>query len=122
MFGPPGSDRMGLPRKGCRPIIVVGVPYRWLLRCAAVCREMLFWPEHLYIEQAERPGQRLAVRFGYPVWHLVGGQRQYPTPALVRRIIRDALAAGWQPARPGLPPFALDGHAYLLPAEQTGYD
>ena len=104
---------MTLPRKGTRRIVVADRTYRWLLTRRAVGSERRhFWPRCLYVEQTQGPGQRLVVRFDYPVWHHVAGQAQYPTPGLVRRVIEAALAEGWQPTRPGLPDLEIDGRAF----------
>jgi len=111
---------MTLPRKGTRRIVVADRTYRWLLTRRAVGSERRhFWPRCLYVEQTQGPGQRLVVRFDYPVWHHVAGQAQYPTPGLVRRVIEAALAEGWQPTRPGLPDLEIDGRAFLPDAGRS---
>jgi hypothetical protein len=113
---------MGLRRKDSRRITVAGQTFRWLLTRREVGSErMLFWPRCLYVERAEGAGQRLVVRFDYPVWHQVAGQVEYPTPELVRRMIEAALAAGWQPALTGLPDLELDGQAFLPHAQRSSF-
>jgi hypothetical protein len=113
---------MALPRKQSRLLVVAGQTFRWRLARRRVGSERrYFWPEHLYVQRARGAGQRLVVRFGYPVWHFVAGQRQYPTPGLVERIVRAALSAGWCPDQGGLAPFEMDGQAYLVPADSSTY-
>ena len=103
---------MSLPRKSTRRIVVADRTYRWLLTRRPVGSErMHFWPVCLYVEHTEGSGQRLVVRFDYPVWHYVAGQ--------VRRVIEAALAEGWQPTRPGLADLEFDGRAFLPDADKS---
>jgi len=82
---------MTLPRKGTRRIVVADRTYRWLLTRRAVGSERRhFWPRCLYVEQTQGPGQRLVVRFDYPVWHHVAGQAQYDLEIDGRAFLPDA--------------------------------
>ena len=88
---------MALAKKGTRTIRVGGRAYRW-----TVCPDS--GQMILVVESKDRAGQRatFAVPYGDVVVRDVAGtqvleQRNVVTPALVRRGILAALAAGWTP-------------------------
>lgn len=94
---------MALARRDSRRIVVGGRGYRWKVRHRPTyCQGNGWTPLMFVVELAERPASRLVVRL--PVarpdnWlDLPGG---VVTPALVAQCIADALATGWDPARPG---------------------
>ena len=92
---------MPLAKKGTRTIRVGGRAYRW-----TVCPDS--GQMILVVESKDRPGQRVtfAVPYDDVVVTSVAGtqlleQRNIVTPALVRRSILAALAAGWTPEERG---------------------
>jgi hypothetical protein len=82
---------------------VDGVGYRWKVRGRPSCSQVLGWsPLHFVAERAEGAGAGLLVEM--PAAHprnLRGLPGATVTPGLVATAIRSALAAGWQPGRPG---------------------
>ena len=107
---------MGLAKRGTRRIAVDGAAYRWVVS-----------PDDGYMvlvaELADSPGQRLEAFFRYhDVCEPAGagavrivGQRRSVRPGVVREVLVAALARGWQPARPGLPPFRVQDADELVP-------
>ena len=108
---------MAIPKQGSRPIIVDGTTYRWYMRRKATYHQLLIALEQrvhpgevrtgyitIAVEHAEARGYVLAftlpqvhpnTNMGLPVVPVV--------PSQVARVITQALAAGWQPTKPGKP-------------------
>ena len=99
---------MTLAKKGSRRIVVDGVEFRWRVRRRPTYDQGMAWtPLTFVVEQAEQRGALLVVSMPGP--HLsnwVGLPSEPVLPSTVASGVRSALAACWQPARPG-PVFAL---------------
>jgi hypothetical protein len=114
---------MTLATKGTRRIVVDGVAFRWSVRRRPTYAQALGWSPLTFVaEHAEEPGAVLITempgahpRTPVPSAHpgnWLGLPGRPVTPATVAAGIRRALAAGWQPTRPG-PPFTLRSPAPL---------
>jgi hypothetical protein len=110
---------MGLPQKGTRRIVVGGFPYRWLAKYEQVgWLEGYCCPVSLFVEREDTRGQLLVTHFACYGKEVITAQTEAVTPGLVRQIMETALARGWQPARQGLPPFAMDGKEFFPDPEE----
>lgn len=105
-------------------IVIESVRYSLRLICDRLTGpdpppERAFHPIRLEICGPIAGCQRLVVRFGYPVWNFVGGVAQHPSSELTRRIVSEALSAGWRPCTSDLPDLEVDGRRHLLPATES---
>jgi len=102
---------MTLSRKGSRRIVIDGISYRWLIRRRATWSDIHIEianmpdgvPLRVAIEQEHAQGTLLIVTSNQP---RLTKYRMVETAGVVRpsdveRWIRDARAAGWDPAKPG---------------------
>jgi hypothetical protein len=94
---------MTLATKGSRRITVEGVTFRWAVRRRPTYCQANGWsPLSFVVEQAEQPGALLVVSL--PCAHpgnWIGLPSQPVMPETVAVGIRQAVAAGWRPSRPG---------------------
>ncbi len=94
---------MSLASKGSRPIVVDGVAYRWRVRKKPTYGQALEQSRLLLaVELAEAPGATLVIEL--PQVHpsnWLGSEAVPVLPSDVMRYVREALAAGWQPTKPG---------------------
>src|SRR4051794_29729423 len=93
---------MAIPRKGSRLIEVDGTVYRWTVRHKATYSQGLGAPLTFAVEAADAPGQVLSVVTESPRpdnWMVAPGKPV--TPQMVKRGVRLALAAGWEPSQDG---------------------
>ncbi|MFF0123748.1 hypothetical protein ACFYP7_31205 [Micromonospora arida] len=99
---------MTLAIKGSRRIAVDGVTYRWSVRRRPTYCQANGWsPLTFVVELAGQPGAVLvaALPCAHP-GNWIGLPSQPVLPGTVAVGVRRALAAGWQPSRPG-PAFEL---------------
>ena len=100
---------MAINRKRSRRVVIDGVAYRWLIRSRPTYNDLL-----LAVSHEEGPPLRVAVELegsGGSVLMVttdqVRGQDWQPAgtvaPSDVARWVREALSAGWQPAKSGGP-------------------
>lgn len=99
---------MSLARKGSRRIVVDQVAFRWAVRRRPTyCQANGWTPLRFVVHRADRPGSVLVVSLPYAhPGNWLGLPSTAVRPVLVALAVRRALAAGWQPTRPG-PPFTL---------------
>ncbi|MEV6373729.1 hypothetical protein [Micromonospora musae] len=95
---------MALNKRGSRRIVVDGNGYRWLVRRKPTYCQALTWsPLSFAAERADLPGgAALVVQLASPRpdnWLHVAGPPVLPS--MVAAAIRQALAHGWRPDRPG---------------------
>ena len=100
---------MAIPKKGSRPITVDGSDYRWLVRRKPTYSQANGWTPMTVavssaVPRASSLGATLAVNRP-DAW--VDAQNKAITPGNVAKLIRLAVARGWNPAAPG-GPFKLD--------------
>ena len=99
---------MAMPRKKSRTLIVDGATYRWTLTGN---RGSLF----VVVESEESPGQVLQAEFdaedsfeSIDYRHSIHTQGKSITPKTISRVVRYALAKGWNPNGKNLRPFVLN--------------
>jgi hypothetical protein len=111
---------MTLAIKGSRRIIVDGVTFRWSVRRRPTYCQANGWSLLTFVvEQAEQPGALLVASL--PCAHpgnWIGLPSQPVLPGTVAVGVRQALAAGWRPSRPG-PAFKLQLVARTVTAEPS---
>jgi hypothetical protein len=115
----PAGAFVTLASKGSRRIVVDGLAFRWLVRRRPTYCQALGWSPLTFVaELLDESGALLVVAL--PCAH-PGNWLGLPTvsvrPAIVAAGIRKALAAGWDPHRPG-PAFTLPSPSGLA---ATGY-
>ncbi|MGW3788937.1 hypothetical protein ACWD5Z_30460 [Micromonospora chokoriensis] len=101
---------MALKKRGSRPIVVVGIGYRWFVRPKPTYSQGLTWsPLSLAVERADPHGcATLMVRLASPhPGNWMNAPASPVLPSAVTSAIRQALDCGWQPDHPGSP-FTLD--------------
>jgi hypothetical protein len=86
-------------KKGFREITVEGICYRWRLRTGVD-------DGRVTLQASDSGGQQaiIAVRGARDPWLCIeqcSPELTTVSPKIVRRMIQQALAAGWQPAQPG---------------------
>lgn len=99
---------MTLASKGTRPITVDGVPYRWKVRRRPTYSQGIGESGMVFAaERADQPGATLVVSlpWAHPS-NWLGSPAHAVRPGMVADTIRQALAQGWEPSRPG-PTFVL---------------
>ena len=94
---------MAIAKKGSRRIVVDGVPYRWKVRKKPTYSQANTWTNfNLSVEQMEAKGSVLFVELPHAHPSNWMGEPSLPVlPSDVERLIKDALAMGWQPAQAG---------------------
>lgn len=97
---------MSIPRKGSRRVRVGGTEYAWRIReKPTYAQGALRAPMRLAVQACtEGPGSVLIVDLGVSRpdnW--VRPHQTSVTPAVVREMVRRALAAGWSPGKAGRP-------------------
>jgi len=94
---------MTVPRKGSRSIVVDDVAYRWRIRKRPTYAQAVL--DHsltLAVDIADAPLCSLLVELSQPhPSNWIGAPSDSVTPHRVADVIRNALAAGWQPSTPG---------------------
>ena len=97
-----------LTSKGSRRIVVDGLAYRWLVRPRPTYSQALGWSPLTFVaELLDESGAPCVVALPYAhPGNWLGLATTSVRPATVAASIRKALAAGWQPHRPG-PAFTL---------------
>jgi len=99
---------MALARRGSRRIVVDGLVFRWLVRRRPTYCQALGWSPLTFVAEL-RDGSGALLVMALPGAHpgnWLGLPGTAVRPATVAAGIRQAMAAGWQPRRPG-PAFAL---------------
>ena len=101
---------MSIPKKGSRRVRVGDVEYAWLIRKAPTdAQATRRTPMRLAVEPCTEGPHRVLVvdlRVSRPD-NEIDSHQTAVKPAMVRDMVRRALAAGWVPEGAG-PPFALD--------------
>ena len=94
---------MTLASKGSRRIVVDGLEFRWLVRRRPTYCQALGWSPLTFVsELLDGSGALLVVALPYAHPGNWLSLTSAPVrPATVAAGIRQALAAGWQPSRPG---------------------
>jgi hypothetical protein len=94
---------MAQARKGSRRIVVEDRPYRWFVRDKPNYFQALGWsPLSLAIELEESVGQRLHIQLDVARPDSgIDPKFATLTPAIVARLIREALQVGWKPEEHG---------------------
>jgi hypothetical protein len=94
---------MAQARKGSRRIVIDDRSYRWIVRRRPSYSQALGWsPLSLAIELDETVGQRLHIELDVvrpDSW--IDPKPVSLTPAIVARLIREALQVGWKPEECG---------------------
>lgn len=92
---------MTIPRKASRRIMVDAVPYRWAVRPRLSAPET---PLSFAVELEDAGGTTLVVTTDAVRPHSwFGPPGAVMTPAIVERVIREALQQGWRPLEKGSP-------------------
>jgi hypothetical protein len=99
---------MTLSRKGSRALIVDGISYRWLIRRKETYNDIQIGlqtpggvPLRVAIEKENAKGTLLVVTSDQPRLTKYGMKAGVVRPSDVERWIREALAAEWNPGKPG---------------------
>jgi hypothetical protein len=113
---------MAAPKTGSRRIVVDGIAYRWRIRRRATYDQMCFGigTLHISVELDEKPGTVLVLDTRRPHPADLSTSRVIPVrPNDVATWVRQALQAGWRPAKPG-PQFRMDSWAHQHRDELLG--